>query len=192
MIAPQHIVLRGTLVGFLWTVPASAQAPELLELPLGTRLPDVEARLADWGLDSVVYDSSTLLIEDPILESVYDMQRSFLEFDAAGHLTSIEVQAVPDPGSNGADVMLLYENVKAELMRRLGRPAWERSEGSPRSGSILVGLSNGTVIRYLQWEGDVFVRAGIPRRTDGDLVVEVLITSRPIPRRELYWGREHR
>ncbi len=192
MIALPHTVLCGALAGALWAVPAPLQAPELLELPLGTRVADVEARLADWGLDPVVQNSTALLIEGPILTSVYDLQRSFLEFDAAGHLSSIDVQVVPDPGSNGADVMLLYENVKAELMRRLGRPAWERSEGSTRGGGVLVGLSNGTLIRYLQWEGEVFVRAGIPRRTDGDLIVEVLITARPIPRRQLYWGRELR
>lgn len=43
----------------------------------------------------------------------------------------------------------------------------------------------------LEWRRPHTIRAGIPRRADGRVFIEVWITAERLPRSELFWGDEN-
>jgi DNA-binding PucR family transcriptional regulator len=186
-------------VALTLTSPAAGRsAPgiaELLTLRPGMLRPAVEELLAAHGLSALAIDRDLLLIEEPLMERVFEVQQTILRFDdigtgiGVGRLASVHLRIEPDPGSSGAEVLRLYSQVRAELIKVLGRPAWERAEGIAPPGEIVYALSDGSLVRYLQWEADgLTVRAGVPRRVDGKLYLEVAITAERLPRHEAFWG----
>lgn len=172
-------------------VPAaagSAPAFDLLALAPGTERAEVEAELKRSGLEALPRGKRGLAVEAPVFERVFAFQESYLAFDRQGRLEAVEIHVLPDRGSTGREVLQLYEEVKRELLGRLGPPAWERRQGYARGGEVLEALSRGDLNRYLQWETPHAIRAGIPWREDGEVMISILVTQRPLPRRQTFWG----
>ena len=194
---PAISLLAAVVVALTLTTPAAGRPAqgiaELVALRPGLLRPAVEELLAAQGFRALAIDRDLLLIEEPLMERVFEVQQTILRFDGmgigTGRLAAVHLRIEPDPGSSGAEVLRLYSQVRAELIRVLGRPAWERAEGFAPPGEIVYALSDGSLVRYLQWEADgLTVRAGVPRRVDGKLYLEVAITAERLPRHEAFWG----
>jgi len=194
---PAISLLAAVVVALTLTTPAAGRPAqgiaELVALRPGLLRPAVEELLAAQGFRALAIDRDLLLIEEPLMERVFEVQQTILRFDGmgigTGRLAAVHLRIEPDPGSSGAEVLRLYSQVRAELIRVLGRPAWERAEGFAPPGEIVYALSDGSLVRYLQWELDGrTVRAGVPRRVDGKLYLEVAITAERLPRHEAFWG----
>lgn len=126
-----------------------------------------------------------------VFPAIFDSQDLVLRSDAERRLGAVHVQIVPDEGATGSDVLRLFDGVRAELRSKFGAPAWERREGEARGEEILGALERGEVVRLSQWDTPAgAVRCGIPRRVDGRVIVEMMITKTPPPRGELFWGAE--
>jgi hypothetical protein len=194
---PAISLLAAVVVALTLTTPAAGRPAqgivELMALRPGLLRPAVEELLAAQGFRALAIDRDLLLIEEPLMERVFEVQQTILRFDdigtGIGRLASVHLRIEPDPGSSGAEVLRLYSQVRAELIKVLGRPAWERAEGIAPPGEIVYALSDGSLVRYLQWEADgLTVRAGVPRRVDGKLYLEVSITAERLPRHAAFWG----
>jgi hypothetical protein len=122
---------------------------------------------------------------------LFESQNLVLEADEDGRLAAIHVQIVPDSGSTGGEVFRLADQVRSRLIDRFGAPSWEQHQGSVPAGEILLALGNGEVVRMAQWEMEGrAIRAGIPRRMDGRVFVEIVITPEPLSRNDLFWSSE--
>lgn len=175
----------------LTSSPVAAARQELSGLEVLLRAPGLDGPalsklLAAADLEPFPSGPRAAILEATPMPSIFEEQRVVLILDDLGNVSSVHVQVLPEPGSRGADVLRLYADVRDALTRSLGRPAWERTEGSGDVSTMA--LSDGSAIRYLQWEGETAVRAGIPRRVDGEVLVEIAMTPSPLPRREEYWG----
>lgn len=182
-------MIRGLLLLLVaGTVPGPEAGPfDALMRIVGRPAAAVDGELAV-GQKAVRLGDEGFLLEAPVLPSIFEEQRALLVLDASGRVSAVHLQFLPEPGSRATEVLRLYADVRAALTRALGRPAWERAEGTVRGPDALLRLSDGTAIRYLQWEGSPTVRAGFPRRIDGEVLVEVVILAGPLPRREERWG----
>lgn len=181
-------VVRLILAGTLALAPP-AVAVTLSDLAPGTGRAELERALAADGVSVSSRGARELVVEAAVIPGVFELQRTLLRFDAAGTLTTASVQVLPVPGSSGEDVLELYAEVRHELLRRLGPPAWTREEGAVgEPGLILMALTGGDLVRIVQWEGAFTTRMGIPQRVDGDVVVEVLLSEEALPRYRLDWG----
>lgn len=172
------------LIVIAWPVAAL----DLLSLAPGTKRAEIVARLAKAHVEASKGERGSLVLDEPLLPDIFERQRTLLEFDGEGRLTSVHLRVVPESGATGDEVLRLYEDVKNRLLKLLGRPAWERREGDAAPDEILYALSNGDLVRVIQWEGPTTIRAGIPRRVDGEIAIEILITRDRISRTEEYWG----
>lgn len=112
------------------------------------------------------------------IAGVFETQKIVMKIDSARRLRAVHVQITPDSNATAADLARLVDDVRRRLAEKLGRPAWERA-GDLR------------LARTTQWETrSRTVRAGIPARIDGKLLVEIAITPRPLPRAEEYWSAD--
>lgn len=152
---------------------------DVLALAPGTPREDITAARAS---------ENVIRTMEPSLPRVFDRQITTMKFDADGRLVSVSIQIMPPFNSRPEDVLRLYRDVRGELLRAYGAPAWERTEGSAEGGNLLLRLNTGEVVRMLEWHRPHTVRAGIPRRVDGRILVEVWITAERLPRSELFWG----
>jgi hypothetical protein len=160
------------------------------DLQPGTGRAALEATLADANLRTARWGRRALLTTGPLLASVYASQRALLELDAEDRLRLAWIVVEPDPESDGAELLRLYEQVKTDLLRTLGPATWEHSSGQAPSREILGALASGRVERTIQWDGPLAVRAGIPPRADGRLVVQNVLSAEPLERGQRLWGRE--
>lgn len=158
------------------------------ELPLGARIDSVVAELA---LPFSTRGPQRIVKNVEAIPRLFESQNLVLHAGEEGTLAAIHVQIVPDSGLTGADVLRLADDVRSRLIARFGAPAWERREGRARGEEVVFALSNGEVVRMSQWETkDRSIRAGIPRRIDGKVIVEIAITRERLPRGELFWSAE--
>lgn len=183
-------LLFALLLSAAFTAPVAGAGPVPFDTPLGTPGAEVAERLRGEGLRPLPRRDGSLVVEGMVLPEVYEVQRTLYEVGEGGSLRAIHVVVEPDPGAGGDEVLRLYEEVARALARRLGPPAWERAIGRPRSGAALAALAAGSVERTAGWDGDPQVRVGIPRRTDGRLVIAILVSRESLPRDLRAWGRE--
>lgn len=122
---------------------------------------------------------------------LFESQTVVLQADEDARLAAIHIQIAPGSGSTGSEVLRLADQVRSRLIDRFGVPSWERREGRAPADQILFALSSGEIVRMAQWqmEGRT-VRAGIPRRIDGRVIVEIAITEEPLLRDDLFWSAE--
>lgn len=168
-------------------IETEAPILDLLIRSPGLPRAETERRLREVGVDSHEVGGRGLALDTPVLPAVFEEQRTVLVLGDLGRVASVHVQFLPEPSSRAAEVLRLYADVRSALVRLLGRPAWERAEGLGGDVS-LAAISDGSLIRYLQWDGDVTVRAGIPRRVDGEVLVEIAVTRTALRRRQEHWG----
>ena len=167
----------------------AAVAPfEVLGLPLGLAREEVEQRLKGSAVMVLERGAGTLSIEGPMIETAFQTQRALLHFDEDRRLDRIHIRIIPDTSSGGADLLRLYRDVRHRLIKRMGPPSFERSEGDAPERSLLREIQNGAVVRLIQWDDGRTVRAGIPRRVDGNLAVEILVTSHRLSRSDELWS----
>jgi hypothetical protein len=187
---PSVTVSLVVLVPMLVASPASGL--DFFEFIPGSPRPEVEGRLREAGLRFRSPEPSRIEVRATLLPGVFELQRAVFDFGVDGRLHTATVEITPAFNSDGLDVLELYEEVASTLLRRLGNPARERSTGTIRdAGQILVGLSNGEVERMMEWEADHTVRAGIPRRVDGKVLVLVMVSSRELSENNPFWGPDH-
>jgi len=177
------VVLR--LVAALVAASPALAGGGVLDLEPGTSRPEVVRLLADAGLEGGDAGGE-LVVAGPVLAEVFAAQRALFRFDRDGALSSFSVQVRPDPGSDGREVLRLWDDVRHEFIRTLGPPAWERDEVPP--GDPLVALAARRLVKLVQWEDGRTVRLGIPHRIDGDVLVEILVTRDHLARTRLDWG----
>jgi hypothetical protein len=127
---------------------------------------------------------------EPALPAIFERQTTTLRHDAVGKLQTVSVQFDPPAGSRGEDVLRVWRDIRGQLLKKLGPPEWERSEGSSQGGQLLERLSTGEIVRMMEWRRPHTLRAGIPRKVDGRVVVEIYITGERLPPSELFWGEE--
>ncbi len=185
----RHRLLPILLLSLAAAGPAVAATRfDPFSLSLGTSrselVRELEAvRVKPWESGSRLETATTVFPE------VYEAQHTILAFDEANRLASIHLTFEPEPGSRGPDLLRLYDDVRKLLLDRLGRPAWERREGTATSDEILYAISNGELVRTIQWEDPKrTIRAGIPRRIDGELKIEILIVPERIPKGAEFWS----
>lgn len=122
---------------------------------------------------------------------LFESQTVVLQADEDARVAAIHIQIAPGSGSTGGEVLRLADQVRSRLIDRFGAPWWERREGRAAADEILPALRSGQIVRMAQWEmQDRAVRAGIPRRIDGRVIVEISVTPKPLPRYELFWSAE--
>jgi hypothetical protein len=167
---------------------ASALALDITALMPGASREDIARRMeaagirGDLGGHDVVFDAR-------LLDEIFEVQRARLRFGSGGSLSELDLQITPGPGADALEVLDLYEETLEALLDRFGPPAWERREGAVRDPrQALIDLATGELVVEAQWEGEHTVRLGIPSRADGEILVEVLITSRRLSRSVHTWG----
>ena len=149
----------------------------------------IKQEIRDARLRPIKYSARAFILVAPVLKDIYEAQRSLVEFDGKRRLTTLNVRVLPEPGSSGSDILRLYNDVKDSLIGKLGPPTWELQSGQAgRPEDILIALSNGDLLRSVQWEGSRNIRMGIPPRVDGEVAIEILITKHPIRRSTTFWG----
>lgn len=95
---------------------------------------------------------------------------------AADDIVAVHIQFHGERMDGDEQLLRLQELVKRTLVERFGAPAHEER-------------------LHTEWAlgaDGPFLRLGIPARLDGRPVVEIAMTSRPIPRRERFWGVSER
>ena len=169
--------------------PSSSIGLDLFDIEPGSERSEVEGLLREAGFRHRPSTTSRIEVRGTLLEGVFELQRCFFDFGTDGRLNTATVEVTPALNSDGFDVLELYEEVTSMLLRRLGSPVRERSTGSLRSsGQILVGFSTGEVERMMEWESPHPVRAGIPRRVDGRILVVVVFSRHALPENDPFWG----
>jgi len=149
---------------------------------------EVEDMLRWKSIKATVFGKDALLLTIQVVPDVFEQQRSLIEFDSKGFLSFVNIRIIPETGSSGEDVMLLYNNVREWMINELGPPAWERREGYAVPEDLLQAFSRGKVVRFLQWEKTYAIRFGIPQRANGEVMVEILIAPKMLPRGSKFWG----
>jgi hypothetical protein len=167
------LVVGSTLAGA--AAPRPATGFDLRALAPGLSRAVVEERLAAAGVRALPGRPRELRVEGPLIPRVFARQSARLELDGDGLLLRAAVQIVPAPGSTGEDLLTLYDDVFAELLRALGRPAWDQRQGRSRRGDELWALASGELVRAAEWRLPHPLRLSIPRRGDGRMLVEVAI-----------------
>lgn len=158
----------------------------ILDLAPGTPRGRVEQVLAEAEIDGAKARDDEILLAAPVLPEVFATQRALLRFDDDRRLRTVAIQIHPDPGADGRELLRLWDDVRHELIRSLDAPAWERDEVPP--GDPLEALARRRLVKLVQWEDGHVVRLGIPYRVDGEVLIEVLITSEHLSRTRLDWG----
>jgi len=181
-------LLPAGLVFALLPVPSGAAT--LHDLPLGAERAEVLRTVEEAGWRHSRFDRRGLLVEGDLVPELFLRQSALLELDAENRLSRIDVALWPPEGSDGSDVLRSYEDLVRALSRRLGPATWEEASGTAPSRELLVALRDGRVVRCLQWDGPPSVRAGIPLRTDGRVVLQILVTDEPLDRGRRLWGRD--
>ncbi len=169
-------------------IPAAGECLDLLSLEPGMSRESVEEMLRWESVRSTGYGKNALLLTIPVVPEIIERQRSLLEFDSRGVLSSVDIQIIPERDSSGPHIMSLYDTVSDWMISRLGPPAWQRIEGTAVPEKLLMALSRGKVYRLLQWENSYAIRFGIPRRASGDVLIEIMIAPRMLPKGSKFWG----
>jgi len=175
---------------FISLIPAAGECLDILSLEPGMSREAVEEMLREESIRSTGYGKDALLLTIPVVPGIIERQRSLLEFDSKGLLSSVDIQIIPERDSTGLHVMSLYDTVRDWMISRLGTPAWQRIEGRAVPEELLEAISRGKVYRLLQWENTYAIRLGIPRRASGDVLIEILIAPRMLPKGSKFWGRK--
>lgn len=165
-------------------------AATLHDLPLGIERSEVLRTVEEAGWRHSRFERRTVRVEGDLVPELFLRQSALLAFDDEERLSRIDVALWPPGGSDGRDLLRFYEDLGRTLSRYLGPAAWEEASGSAPSRELLVALRDGRVVRYLQWDGPPPVRAGIPLRTDGRVVLQILVTAEPPDRGRRLWGRD--
>ena len=173
---------------FILLIPATGESLDILSLEPGMSREAVEHMLRDESIRSTGFGKIALLLTIPVVPDIIERQRSLLEFNSKGDLSSVDIQIIPGRDSSGMQVMSLYDTVRDWMISRLGTPAWQRIEGTAVPEELLLALSKGKVYRLLQWENSYAIRLGIPRRASGDVLIEILIAPQMLPRGSKFWG----
>jgi len=181
LFAAAFAVLAALVIG----APGAAGAG-ILDLAPGMPRARVEQVLAEADLGGGKENDGEILLLAPVLPEVFAAQRALLRFDDGGSLRTVSIQIRPDRGADGRELLRLWDDVRHELIRALGAPAWERDEVPP--GDPLEALARRRLVKLVQWEDGHVVRLGIPYRVDGEVLIEVLITSEHLARTRLDWG----
>ena len=168
--------------------PAAGECLDILSLEPGMSRESVKEMLRWESVRLTGYGKDALLLTIPVVPGIIERQRCLLEFDSRGVLSSVDIQIIPERDSSGTHVMSLYDTVRDWMISRLGTPAWQRIEGRAVPEELLEALSKGKVYRLLQWENSYAIRLGIPRRASGDVLIEILIAPRMLPKGSKFWG----
>ncbi len=183
--------LNLTLISiFLCFIPAAGECFDILSLEPGMPREEVEEMLSEESVQSTGYGKNALLLTMPVVPNIIERQRSLLEFDSKGLLSSVDIQIIPEMDSSGPHIISLYDTVRDWMISRLGPPAWQRIEGRAVPKELLEAISRGKVYRLLQWENSYAIRLGIPRRASGDVLIEIMIAPRMLPKGSKFWGRK--
>lgn len=169
---------------------APAEPLGLLDLTPGTDRAALEMRITQAGWTTAPFGRRGLLFSGAVVPELYADQRTLLEFDNQHRLRAAHVVIRLPDGSSGSEVMRLYGEFKSALLRRLGPANWERSSGTASSRDLLAALSEGRVVRFVQWDGPPCIRAGVPVRADGQVVLQVLVAAEKLDRGRTLWGRD--
>lgn len=173
----------------LMLVTAPSSGLDLFDIAPGSDRSEVEDLLRGAGLRYRTAEPSRIEVRANLLAEVFELQRAVFDFGADGRLDMVMIEITPAFDSTGIEILELYEEVASVLLRRLGRPARERSTGAVGSSAqILVGLSSGEVERMMEWETESHVRVGIPRRVDGRIAVVVGVSKHAFPPNDPFWG----
>ncbi len=174
----------------LCLIPAAGECFDILSLEPGMSREAVEEMLHEESIRSTGYGKDALLLTIPVVPDIIERQRSLLEFDSKGLLSLVDIQIIPERKSSGQHIISLYDTVRDWMISRLGPPAWQRIEGRAVPEELLMALSRGKVYRLLQWENSYAIRLGIPRRASGDVLIEIMIAPRMLPKGSKFWGRK--
>lgn len=171
---------------------AEARAGEELDAfalePRQTRAA-VEELLAGMSVEPARVGRTAIELDAKPFATVFERQTVWLHFQRDQTLRRITIRIEPPAFSDGRALLQLHRTVRDALVRRLGAPEWEDAIGSDRTGDALRALADGEIVRTTEWQTDRWrVRAGIPRRTDGRMAIEVALTERSLARGELFWS----
>ena len=175
---------------YICLIPVIGECLDILSLEPGISREAVEDMLREESIRSTGYGKNALLLTMPVVPNIIERQRSLLEFDSKGLLSLVDIQIIPEPESSGPHVISLYDTVRDWMISRLGPPAWQRIEGRAVPEKLLEAISRGKVYRHLQWENSYAIRLGIPRRASGDVLIEIMIAPRMLPKGSKFWGRK--
>ncbi|HUP63791.1 MAG TPA: hypothetical protein VM557_00725 [Thermoanaerobaculia bacterium] len=184
------MVARFAVLLILAPIPTGAL--DFLSVMPGMARAELVAALERDGIEPVFERFDRIVVEEPLLEAVFERQTAVFLFEN-GRLQAAHLVVTPDRDSMGEDVLRLSDEIERITARALGRPAWRRREGGAPGHSLLQAISVGEVVRVAQWEEkERTIRTGIPRRLDGSIGPEIVITRQRIPKGREMWGADPR
>lgn len=167
-------VAAGSQVSML--APSSEVIPSgpraIAAIKPGDLLNKLEDRLATAGLHSPVRSGDTLVYETLNIPSIDQRQRLVIEHD--GNIVE-RVSLVIDYDQVGdADTAeQIFERVREQLVRSLGRPSRTLDEGE-FGQNFVAAVNSGLLLRISEWQfTDGVIRFGMPRRLDGTVRMEL-------------------
>lgn len=184
--------MRPSVAALVFAILASSAGGaelDLLALRPGAEREEIVRQLTSASLEPLRTSEREIVLDATVIPGVFERQVTRLRFDGEARLRAIAVRVEPAPHRDGRDVLQIHQIVRNHLLRRFGRPAWEDVVGSGASRDVLRELASGETERVIEWhlEGRA-IRAGIPRRIDGRVGVEIAVTARPLSRHERSWG----
>jgi hypothetical protein len=161
------------------------------ELIVGSRIESVISEMTERGMILHTRGSLHVARSTAAIPRLFERQDLVLVEDIGGRLSAVHVHIIPEWSASGPEILRLFEDVRAHLIGRLGRPSWERREGQARGDGILEAFGNGELTHVTQWDSPGrSIRTGVPRRVDGRVLVEIRITRERQARNEMFWSAE--
>jgi hypothetical protein len=120
---------------------------------------------------------SRLETDRPLFREIFESQRARFLFDENERLSELRIEITPRRGAEAAEILALWRDGRASLLRRLGRPTREASPSLATADEVMMAISSGSAELLIEWHDEArTIRFGAPRRISGEIVLELLIS----------------
>ncbi|MCP4037191.1 MAG: hypothetical protein GY733_09665 [bacterium] len=170
--------------------PPDEREPKLADLELGAAFVLAEGRLAAAGYTTSQEIDGAAVYEVGWLEEIDQRQRLVLEKQGR-QLSRASLLVDFDDIGRPESIAQTYGRVERALLHRYGRPSRRLEEGELAGEDLAARIRSGDVVRTIEWDTPAgTLRAGLPRRLDGTVRLEVQLGSDFGPLRDTAWSVE--
>jgi len=161
----------------------------LTDIPLGTERLKVDANLLTNGWVKSWQTATQTLFDGRLFPFVAQRQRLVTSYSASNLSDSTLIIDFSNTGDLDS-VQRIYERVAALLLKQYGNPTVQFERGE-FDNNLASNLQSEDFIRILEWKTQQgVVRFGIPRRTDGQVRIEIRYGKRFTTVPDNNWGIE--